>query len=223
MENTNLITVLEGVIATLKKVNELETQVALANSQLRAIQESNNQLAEIAFDENKFTQVLMEKVDDLAREAARDSIDTEEIAREAAQYVEIGDEVQRHVDRLGMVTSDDVNDAIQDFVNDNDIATTSEVEDAISEYLDHNDYICKSDIQDMIQEEVNDAVDERTENIARRIAQGIVKEEIMNLLHKLIKENTNANDTNQNDSSIQLSGVVGQSQANGYGETSPHA
>jgi uncharacterized protein YozE (UPF0346 family) len=196
--------------ALTSKLAELETQVALVHSMMRAQEETNNQLADIAFDENKFTQQLLDKVDDVAREAARDCIDTDEIAREASQYVELGDEVQRHVERLGCVDEDKVSDLVEEYINDNNLTNMSEVEDAISDYLENNDYVERSDVIDIVQEEVNEMIDERTENVARRV----VKEEIAKLIHKLIKENTDATDSR--DSSLHLSGTNGEGEARSY-------
>lgn len=209
IKNTNLIAMLEGVIATLKKVNDIETQVALVNSQLRAMQDSNNQLAEIAFDENKFTQQLLDKVDEVARESARDTIDVDDIAEEVRNTMDVSEDVARCVERLGCVTSDDVNDAISDYMNDNDYKTESEVEDLIENYLNYNDYICKSDVQDLIQEEITDL----EEQIATRVLQLIA--------NKLTGKDTHhANNTYQNDHSLQLSGTIGQSQAESNGSLS---
>jgi hypothetical protein len=206
--------------ALTSKLAELETQVALVHSMMRAQEETNNQLADIAFDENKFTQQLLDKVDDVAREAARDCIDTDEIAREASQYVELGDEVQRHVERLGCVDEDKVSDLVEEYINDNNLTNMSEVEDAISDYLENNDYIERSDVIDIVQEEVNEMIDERTENVARRIA----KEEIFKVIHQmmhaiagtpqLIKENTDATDSR--DTSLHLSGTNGEGEARSY-------
>ncbi len=57
------------------KITNLETEIAIAHTQLKAIESNNNQLAEIAFDESRFTQQLLDKVDDVAREAAKDAIE----------------------------------------------------------------------------------------------------------------------------------------------------
>jgi len=185
-ESTNqLVALLEGVIATLKRVDDIEAQVALANANLRAMQESNNQLAEIAFDENKFTQALLDKVDEVAREVARtevQDIDIDEIARETAQYVDITDEVQRHVERLGCVSEGDVGDIVEDRINSYDYMNETEVEDLLENYLSDNHYICRDDVEDVVRDAVNDIVDERTENVARRIA----KEEIFKVIHQMM-------------------------------------
>ena len=186
MENKNqLVTLLEGLIATIQKVDDLETQVALANANLRAMQETNNQLADIAFDENKFTQALMDKVEEVAREAAEDK------------------------------------------VNDNNLLNSSEVESAIEDYLSDNDYVERSDVIDIVQEEVNQVIDERTENVARRIAKEVMEQTETRIINSILyiidnkltaKENDHAN--NDRDTSIQVSGTNGQGEARSYNAAS---
>ena len=68
--------------------NALETRIKSLEEQLTAMQQANNQLTDIAFDENRFTQQLLEKVDDTAREAVKESLDYDEIAREMTQYID---------------------------------------------------------------------------------------------------------------------------------------
>lgn len=180
-------------------IKNLETQIAMANSQLRAIQDSNNQLAEIAFDEARFTDYVMEKVDDLAREAARDSIDIGDIASDVANNLDVSEDVQRAVDRMGYITSDDVNDKIEDYINDNDILNSSEVESAIEDYVDGQDYIERGDVESLIE----DALDEFKDTIVREVIQAIT--------NKLTaKENDYAN--NDRDHSLQISGTNTESQ-----------
>jgi len=209
--------------ALTSKLSALETQVALVHSMMRAQEETNNQLADIAFDENKFTQQLLDKVDDVAREAAKNEIrdiDTDEIARETAQYVELGDEVQRHVERLGCVDEDRVHDLVEEYINDNNLLNTDEVESVVEDYLQNNDYVQREDVEDAVRDVVNEMIDERTENVARRIA----KEEIFKVIHQmmhaiagtpqLIKENTDATDSR--DPSLHLSGTNGEGEARSY-------
>jgi gamma-glutamyl:cysteine ligase YbdK (ATP-grasp superfamily) len=131
-------------------VANLNTQVALCHSMMRAMEQTNNQLVDIAFDENKFTQQLLDRVDETAREAARDSVDAEEIARDAAGFVDVSDDVERCIERMGLQTRDDVNDLIRDYINDESIPTMSEVEDLIEEHLVSNDYMQREDIEDLI-------------------------------------------------------------------------
>jgi hypothetical protein len=232
-----LINILEGVIATLKKVDALETQVALVHSIVRAQEENNNQLAEIAFDENKFTQALMDKVDEVAREAARDCIDVEEIARDAAEHVDLHGELENYADRAGFVCEDKVNDLIHDYVNDNNLLNTDEVESVVEDYLQNNDYVQRDDVnglvndavidvlddrvEDVVRDVVNKAVDERTENVARRIVKVELAKFMHELAHALVatnkltaKENDHANDSR--DTSIQVSGTNGQGEARSY-------
>ena len=176
------------------KITNLELEIAKAHTQLEAIHNSNNQLAEIAFDEAKFTDFVMEKVDDLAREAARDTIDIDDIASEVANNLDVSEDVQRAVDRMGYITSDDVNDKIEDYINDNDILNSSEVESAIEDYVSGQDYIERADVESMIE----DALDWFKDDIIKEVIQAIT--------NKLTaKENDNAN--NSRDHSLHISGT----------------
>jgi hypothetical protein len=247
-ETTNqLVTLFEGVIATLKKVDDLETQVALANSQLRAMHEANNQLADIAFDENKFTQELLKRVEDLACETAKDiaddATDIDNLAHEVCNRIDITERVERVAESLDFVNGDKVNDLVEEYINDNNLLNTDEVEEVVSDYLETNDYQTESDVESLLEnyladnnflnqddvetvidEKVNEVIDERTESVARRIA----KQEIVKLIHEvlhavvgtpqLIKENSHAN--NDRDTSIQVSGTNGQGEAGSYNAAS---
>lgn len=219
--NTQIITILEGMVSLLKKIPQLESQLTELNAITTNMQETNNQLADIAFDENKFTQAFLDKVEEVARETARDTIDMDQIASEVQDNIDVSEDVHRIVDRMGVVCKDEVNDLVEEYVNDNNLLNTDEVESVIEDHLQTNDYIQRDDVEDVVRDVVNDMVDERTENIARRI----VKEEIVKVIHQmmhavagtpqLIKENSNANNTNQNGNGVQVSGVVGHSQVNG--------
>lgn len=180
-------------------IKNLETQIAMANSQLKAIQDSNNQLAEIAFDENRFTQDLMDKVWENAERAARDVIDIDDIASEVANNLDVSEDVERAVNRLGCVTGDDINDKIEDFINDNCILNSSEIDDAIEQYVDNRDFIERDDVQEMIE----DALDSFKDDIVREVIQAIT--------NKLTaKENDHAN--NDRDDSLHISGTHTESQ-----------
>ena len=210
------------------EIGNIHSQIALANSAVRAMQESNNQLADIAFDENKFTNALLDKVDEVAREVAKDTaedaIDIDNLAHEVCNQMDISEDVARHVERLDLVATDDVGDIVEDRISSYDYQTESEVEALLENYLSDNHYICRDDVEDVVRDAVNDIVDERTENVARRIA----KEEIFKVIHQmmhavagtpqLIKENTNANDSR--DTSIQVSGIDGQGEARSYNAAS---
>jgi hypothetical protein len=135
-------------------IKNLETQIAMANNQLRAIQDSNNQLAEIAFDENKFTQQLMDRVDEVAREAAKDAVDMDDITSEVQDNIDISEDVQRCVDRMDLIDADKVNDMIEEYVNDNNLLNTDEVESVVEDFLHNNDYITRDDVEDVVRDVV---------------------------------------------------------------------
>lgn len=200
-------------------VNNLTTQIAMANSQLHAIQNCNNQLAEIAFDENKFTQQLMDRVEEVARKTAKDAIDLDDIANEVQDNIDTSEDVQRCIDRMDLVTEDKVNDIVEEYVNDNNLLDTDEVEEVVEDYLRNNDYLVRDDVEDVVRDVVNEIVDERTENVARRIAKEVIKEEILALVNKLTaKENTDAD--NSRDTSIQVSGTIGEGETRSYNAAS---
>lgn len=177
------------------KITNLELEIANAHTQLRAIQDSNNELADIAFDENKFTQQLLERCEDAAREAAKDAIDIDDIASEVSDNLDVSEDVERAVDRLGVVTSDEVNDKIEEYVNDNNILNSDEVESVIEDYITTNyNFVDRSDVEDMIADALNDFKD------------AITKEVIQAITNKLIaKENDNAN--NSRDNGLHISGT----------------
>ena len=122
----------------------------LFRSQLRAIQDSNNQLAEIAFDENRFTDQLMSRVDDLARESARDSIDVDDIASEVVDRLDISEDVERCVGRMDLVGEDKVNDMVEEYINDNNLLNSDEVEEVVASYVEQNEYITQTDMEDYV-------------------------------------------------------------------------
>ncbi len=179
----------------LAKIKNLETHIAMLHGQVTAMQNSNNELAEIAFDESRFTDKLLERVDDLARESARDTIDIDDIASEVANNLDVSEEVERCAERLGCVCEDKVNDLIRDYINSESIPNMSEVEDAISDYLEHNDYIDRDATQDLIRDAVKDEVNKA----------------IQTLINKLTaKENDHA--TGNHDYSLQVSGTSANSE-----------
>lgn len=187
--------------ALIAQIKNLETQTAMLHGQIKAIQDSNNQLAEIAFDESRFTDKLLEKVDDLARESARDTIDIDDIANEVANNLDVSEEVQRAVERLDVVSRDEVQDLIEDYVNSNGLVNEGQVEDLISDYIQHNDYIDRDATQDLIREAVKDEVNKT----------------IQTLINKLTaKENDHA--TGNHDYSLSLPRVANESQAEGNGQ-----
>ena len=191
----------------MSSIKNLETQVAMAHSQLRAMQDSNNQLAEIAFDENKFTQELMDKVWETAERAAKeeiDGIDTEDIAREVSQYVDISEDVERAVERLDYATKDDVNDLISDYINNEDLTTESEVEQLIADYVDQNcDYVEK-DVTDTLHDDIQELKEEM-----RALKGDIVLEVLQLIANKLTGKDTHHANNNR-DHGLYISGTLTQ-------------
>lgn len=188
----------------MKRIGELETQTALAHSQLRAIQESNNQLAEIAFDEARFTDVVMEKVDDLAREAARDEIDADQIARDAASYVELPE----------LVDEDKVEYLIERYVSRYSLVSESEAEDLISDYVENNcDYVEK-DVTDTLHDDIQELKEE-----LRALKDDIVLEVLQLIANKLTGKDTHHANNNR-DHGLYISGTLNNSEATSHGEAS---
>lgn len=138
------------------KITNLETEIAIAHTQLRAIESNNNQLAEIAFDESRFTQQLLDKVDDVAREAAKDAIDVDDIVNQVQDNIDIMEDVERTVNRMDLVGEDKVNEMIGDYIRDNNILDGDEVEGVVGDYLSNNEYLERSDAENMIEEAVTD-------------------------------------------------------------------
>jgi len=138
------------------KITNLETEIAIAHTQLRAIESNNNQLADIAFDESRFTQQLLDKVDDVAREAAKDAIDVDDIVNQVQDNIDIMEDVERTVNRMDLVGEDKVNEMIGDYIRDNNILDGDEVEGVVGDYLSNNEYLERSDVESMIEEAVTD-------------------------------------------------------------------
>jgi len=193
-------------------IKNLETQVSMLAGQIKAIQDSNNELAEIAFDEARFTDVVLSKVDDLAREAARDSIDIDDIASEVANNIDLSEDVQRAVERMDFQTGDEVNDRIQDYINSEGLVNEGQVEDLISDYLHENDYVEK-DVTDQLHNDITELRQEMQE-----MKQDIIDSVIQTLINKLTaKENDHA--TGNHDYSLQVSGAANQSEREGDAQT----
>lgn len=191
-----------------EKINKLEEQ-------LTNMQNTHNHLADIAFDEGKFTEFLMDKVDEAAREAARDTIDIDEIAERAAGEIDISDEVERCVGRLDLVSEDRLDSAL----DSRDYKNESEVEELIENYIEYNcDFASKSDFHDYM---TTDEIEERLEEIKEEIIDEVVDKVVAAIVSKLTgKEIHHATDSR--DHSIQVSGVNGSSEApsNGISHTS---
>lgn len=191
------------------KITNLELEIAKTLTQLEAIHNSNNQLAEIAFDENKFTQQLLDRCEETAREAAReeakDAIDVDDIASDVSNNLDVSEDVERAVNRLGCITGDEVNDKIEDYINDNDILNSSEVDDAIESYVGNLDFI-ESDVTDALRSDLDELRDEMD-----TLKETIVLEVLQLIANKLTaKENDHAN--NNRDDSLHISGTHTESQ-----------
>lgn len=195
-------------------IKNLENQINMANIQLKAIQDSNNQLAEIAFDEARFTDVILDKVDETAREAARDCIDIDEIANQAAGEIDVSDAVESYAERYGLLTSDSLNDTL----DSKGYLEESEVETLIEQYIDYNcDFVDKSDLHDYMDSK---EIEERLDEIKEEIVEELVDKVVAAIVNKLTgKENTNAQDNR--DSGIHISGVIAQGATGSNGEAHP--
>jgi len=189
------------------KITNLETEIAIAHTQLKAIESNSNQLAEIAFDENRFTQQLLDKVDDVARESAKDAIDVDDIVNQVQDNIDIMEDVERTVNRMDLVGEDKVNEMIGDYIRDNNILDGDEVEGVVGDYLSNNEYLERSDAESMIEEAVTD------------LKETIMLEILQLIANKLTGKDTH-HDNNDRDRSLHLSGTVEASEARSYNATS---
>jgi hypothetical protein len=193
------------------KITNLELEIAKAHTQLEAIQNSNNQLAEIAFDECKFTDALLARCEEVAAEAAKDAIDIDEIASEVGNNLDISDDVERAVNNLECITKDDLNEKVDSlvtrYIRDNNILDGDEVESAIEDYMSSNWDFVESDVTDDLRSDLDELRDEMN-----TLKETIVLEVIQAITSKLTaKENDDAN--NSRDSGLHISGTDTTSQA----------
>ena len=187
------------------KITNLELEIAKAHTQLEAIQNNNNQLAEIAFDESKLTDILLARCEEAAAEAAKDAIDIDEIASEVSNNLDISEDVERAVDNLGCVTKDDLDEKIDSlvgrYIRDNNILDSDEVESAIENYMSSNWDFVESDVTDDLRSDLDELRDEMD-----TLKETIVLEVLQLIANKLTtKENDNAN--NSGDNGLQISGT----------------
>jgi hypothetical protein len=183
------------------KITNLELEIARAHTQLEAIQNSNNQLAEIAFDESKFTDMLLERCEETAREAAKDAIDLDDIATDVVDRMDVSEDVERVVDRMSLVTKDTVNDLVEEYVNDNNLLNTDEVEEVVDDYIRHNCDFVESDVTDELRSDIDELRD-----MVDTLKETIVLEVLQLIANKLTaKENDNAN--NSRDNGLHISGT----------------
>lgn len=169
--------------------------------------------ADIAFDDNKFTQELLSRCEEAAEQAAKDAIDIDDIASDVANNIDISEDVQRAVERLDLIDEDKVNDMIQDYINDNNILNTDEVEEVVSDYVERNCDFVEKDVTDQLHDDIQELKREMQD-----MKQEIIDAVVQTLINKLTaKENDHA--TNNRSDSVQISGTNGQGQANGHVQT----
>lgn len=170
-----------------------------------------NHFAEMAFDENKFTQAFLERCEGAAREAAEDALDIDAISREVMGNLDLRDEVEAINDRLQLVSRDTVDDMIESYVSDNSIPNTDDVEDIVSDYISHNcDYVEK-DVTDDLHDEIQELKRE-----IKALRESIAQDVVQLIANKLTgKELHNANQ--DRDTSVQVSGTNGNGKAEGDG------
>ena len=187
------------------KITNLELEIAKAHTHLNAIESNNNQLAEIAFDESKLTDILLARCEEAAAEAAKDAIDIDEIASEVSNNLDISEDVERAVDNLGCVTKDDLDEKIDSlvgrYIRDNNILDSDEVESAIENYMSSNWDFVESDVTDDLRSDLDELRDEMD-----TLKETIVLEVLQLIANKLTaKENDNAN--NSRDNGLHISGT----------------
>ena len=166
--------------------------------------------ADMAFDDNKFTQELLSRCEEAAAEAAKDAIDIDDIASEVSNNIDVSEDVERCAERLGYVCDDKVRDLVEEYVNDNNLLNTDEVEEVVEEYIERNCDFVEKDVTDQLHEDIVELREEMQE-----MKQEIIDTVIQVLINKLTaKENDHA--TNYRSDSVQVSGTNGQGQANGH-------
>jgi hypothetical protein len=193
------------------KITNLEFEIAKAHTQLEAIQNSNNQLAEIAFDECKFTDALLARCEEAAAEAAKDAIDIDEIASEVSNNLDISDDVERIVNNLECITKDDLDEKVDllvtRYIRENNLADGDEVESIVENCINHNCDFVESDVTDDLRSDLDELKDEMD-----TLKETIVLEVLQLIANKLTaKENDNAN--NSRDNGLHISGTDTTSQA----------
>lgn len=200
----------------LTQIRNLETQTAFVQSQLTAMQDSNNHLADIAFDENKFTNALLDKVEEVAREVAKhevQDIDTEEIAREAVEFIDVRAAVDEMMARSEYLTRDDVSDIVDDCVGSLNLVNEDEAEDLIENHIAENCGFVEKDVTDQLHEDIRELRKEMQE-----MKQEIINAVIEVLINKLTgKEIDHADNNHEGNNGVHISGTVGHSQEQGNG------
>jgi hypothetical protein len=197
MEELNM----EITIISKARYDQLINSIKNLETHLNAIESNNNQLAEIAFDESKFTDMLLERCEETAREAAKDAIDLDDIATDVVDRMDVSEDVERVVDRMSLVTKDTVNDLVEEYVNDNNLLNTDEVEEVVDDYIRHNCDFVESDVTDELRSDIDELRD-----MVDTLKETIVLEVLQLIANKLTaKENDNAN--NSRDNGLHISGT----------------
>lgn len=179
--------------ALMQDIKNLEAQIQMAHTQLKAMQETNNNFADIAFDENRFTDELLSRCEEVAREAAKEEIDTDDIADEAARKVDLSDAIEEYISNdTSILTKDSVEDMISEYINDNNLLNTDEVEEVVSDYIQHNcDFVEKDDLDSAIEEKVEVELDSLIGNydfINRDEFHRLIGESLAGMRHEIVKE-----------------------------------
>lgn len=190
---------MELTVMTKAKFDALTKRIASIEEQVTALHTCNNQLAEIAFDENKFTDALLARCEEAAREAAKEEIDVDDIANDVANQIDLSEDIQRAIDRMDFQTGDEVNDKIEDYINDNSILNAGEVDDAIGEYINSNYSFIESDVTDELRSDLDELRDEMD-----TLKETIVLEVLQLIANKLTGKDTH-NANNDRDDSLQIS------------------
>jgi hypothetical protein len=201
MEELNM----EITIISKARYDQLINSIKNLETHLNAIESNNNQLAEIAFDESKFTDMLLERCEETAREAAKDAIDIDDIASEVSNNLDISDDVERIVNNLECITKDDLDEKVDllvtRYIRENNLADGDEVESIVENCINHNCDFVESDVTDELRSDIDELRD-----MVDTLKETIVLEVLQLIANKLTaKENDNAN--NSRDNGLHISGT----------------
>jgi hypothetical protein len=196
---------MEITIISKARYDQLINSIKNLETHLNAIESNNNQLAEIAFDESKFTDMLLERCEETAREAAKDAIDIDDIASEVSNNLDISDDVERIVNNLECITKDDLDEKVDllvtRYIRENNLADGDEVESIVENCINHNCDFVESDVTDELRSDIDELRD-----MVDTLKETIVLEVLQLIANKLTaKENDNAN--NSRDNGLHISGT----------------
>ena len=196
---------MEITIISKARYDQLINSIKNLETHLNAIESNNNQLAEIAFDESKFTDMLLERCEETAREAAKDAIDIDDIASEVSNNLDISDDVERIVNNLECITKDDLDEKVDllvtRYIRENNLADGDEVESIVENCINHNCDFVESDVTDELRSDIDELRD-----MVDTLKETIVLEVLQLIANKLTaKENDNAN--NSRDNKLHISGT----------------